>query len=85
MKAYYAIDEITTRRILELIQKCDSFCLDNVKFEYTGISSDVIFSMDKTKSGWVLVVVSMKVNTARELDEYKIVEGKLVYQYSERN
>ena len=85
MKPYYEIDEVTTMRILELTKKCDSFCLDNVKFEYTSISSDIIFSMDRTDSGWILDVISRRINATRELDEYKIIDGQLIYQYSEKD
>lgn len=56
-KPYYEIDSLTTGRILGLISKCEELNLGNVKFEYMGLRSDIIFSMDHMKEGWALAVI----------------------------
>lgn len=84
MKPFLKLDELTTKRIRGLIEKCDELNLGNVNFQYyeTAKSGEVHFYMDKYTKHWELNVNQRR---ERERDIYKIIEGTLIFDYSESN
>ena len=84
MNPYYLIDDLTTRRILKLIEACDATELGNASFIYYEMPKhdEVEFYLNKLRHGWQLVV-NLKIKDERDI--YKIVDNQLVYGYSEKD
>ncbi|HEY8805101.1 MAG TPA: hypothetical protein VIM70_11535 [Clostridium sp.] len=77
MTKNYNIDEITTKRILGLINKCEETELGNSTFEYYDSSSGcghIAFSMTENNKGWELTVITRR-SGARDM--YNIIGGSL--------
>lgn len=84
MKPYYELDDLTTRRILGLIAKCEESELGNVSFDYyeSPKQEAVTFRMAHYRGYWELVVCS---NYEGNRDVYCISEGNIKYDYSEKD
>jgi len=84
MNPYYKIDDITTTRILGLIDKCKELSLGNVSFVYFALPKhdEIRFRLTEDNHGWELVVIARR---TEEVDAYRITEDKLVYEYSEKD
>lgn len=84
MEPFYKLDELTTKRILKLIETCDGFGLGNVNFTYyaTPGHEEVDLNLSLYNSGWELVVI---VDRPSARDMYKIVNGQIKHDYSEKD
>lgn len=84
-KPYYEIERDTRNTILELTKKCTELDLGNVNFQYYATRSrteETEFYLTEYKEYWELVV---KQRWAKTADIYRIEEGVLKYQYSEKD
>ena len=80
MKPYYDLDNITTRRIFEFIEKCEELKLDNVCFIYDSkLITEVKFYMVKQEDYWELTVIQ---NWEKKRDIYKVKAQSLTFTYS---
>jgi hypothetical protein len=75
----YELDIDTRRIILALLSKAAELDLGNVSFSYYRDSVD--FYLVEYKTSWQLVVSQER--TRR--DVYSIVDGEIVYRYSEKD
>lgn len=84
MKPFYDLDDLTTRRILELIKTCEGTGLGNVSFFYYALpmQDEMEFQIIQSKSGWELVCDNEDRGTR---DMYKIIGGQIKYDYSEKD
>lgn len=80
MQPYYNLDDSTRHIIIELIKKCLELDLGNVSFSYYQDGAD--FYLSENKNGWELVVKKKWDKTA---DIYRIIDGAINYQYSEKD
>jgi len=84
-KPYYELDQETKTIILELLGKCTELDLGNVNFHYyaTGTNKDETeFYLTEYKDFWELTVRQRWAKTA---DIYRIVDGTIVYRFSEKD
>lgn len=84
-KPYYEIDKDTQNIIMELQKKCKELDLGNVNFQYYATrsrSEETEFYLTEYKEYWELVV---KQRWAKTADIYRIKEGTMKYQYSEKD
>lgn len=84
-KPYYQIDQETQNIILELQKKCKELDLGNINFQYYPARrrpEETTFYLTEYKEHWELVV---KEKWAKTADIYRIEEGVLKYQYSEKD
>lgn len=84
-KPCYEIDQETRKIILELKRKCIELYLGNINFRYynvTKFGEEIKFHLTECKYYWELVVMQRWAKTA---DIYRIEEGSLNYQYSEKD
>ena len=84
MKPYYKLDDLTTRRILELIKTCEGTGLGNVSFFYYALpmQDEIEFQMIQTNSGWELTCDNEDEGTR---DIYKVIDGQITHEYSEKD
>jgi len=85
MKPYYELDENTRHIILELLKKAQELDLGNVNFHYYSTPKsheEVDFYITEYKNYWELVV---KQRWAKTADIYRILDGVITYQYSEKD
>lgn len=84
MKPYYELDENTRHIILELLNKAKELDLGNVNFHYYAApgSEETDFYITEYKSYWELVV---KQRWKKTTDIYRILDGVITYQYSEKD
>ena len=84
MKPFYKIDDLTTRRIFELIETCENTGLGNVSFFYYALpkQDEMEFQMIQLKSGWELTCEDEDRGTR---DIYKVFDGQIIFSYSERD
>lgn len=84
MKPFYTLDQVTKNIVLELIRKCEKLQLGNINFQYFFTAKthyEVYFYMTEYNAYWELVV---KKSTG-ETDVYKIADGTINYNYSEKD
>jgi len=83
MNPYYELDESTSHIIIELLSKCMDLDLGNVNFQYfpTHGKDEVDFYLTEYKAYWEIVV---KERGAKTTDIYRIIDGVIIYQYSEK-
>ena len=81
---YYELDESTRNIIIELLNKAKELDLGNVNFHYYGTpgSEETDFYISEYKSYWELVV---KQSWKKTTDIYKILDGSITYDYSEKD
>ncbi len=75
---YYELDESTKHIILELLNKAKELDLGNVNFHYYATD----FYITEYKTYWELVV---KQRWKKTTDIYKILDGSISYDYSEKD
>lgn len=84
-KPFYEVDQETQNIIMELQKKCKELDLGNVNFQYYPTRSrteETEFYLTEYKEHWELVV---KQRWAKTADIYRIKEGTMNYQYSEKD
>jgi len=84
-KPYYELDQETRNIILELQKKCIELDLGNVSFHYYPTRTrmeETEFYLTEYKEYWELVV---KQRWAKTADIYRIKDGDIIYQYSEKD
>lgn len=82
---YYELDESTRHIIVELYNKAKELDLGNVSFQYYPTlksSEEVHFYITEYKSYWEIVVAQ---RWAKTRDIYKLVDGSITYDYSEKD
>lgn len=80
MKPYLDLDKLTTKRIIELITKCEELELENVCFIYhPKLKNEVKFYMVKCEDYWELTVIQ---NWEKKRDIYKIKDQSLTFSFS---
>lgn len=83
---YYELNLETKNIVLELIIKCQVLNLGNINFQYFFTSKtpyEVFFYISKYNTYWELVVKCDQ--GTEETDIYKIVDGVINYDYSEKD
>jgi hypothetical protein len=87
-KPYYELNPETKNIVLELIQKCKVLKLGNINFQYFFSSKtpyEVFFYVSEYNTYWELIVKQEPIYKAEETDVYKIVDGVINYDYSEKD
>lgn len=82
-KPYYEMNEGTKNIIFELIEKCKDLNIGNINFQYFYTKEnpyEVFFYITEYSSYWELVIKKESSN-----DIYKIVDGIMEYQFSEKD
>lgn len=79
---YYKMPENIKTIILELVKKAFEIDLGNVNFTVFGRDDDIGFFLSERIGFWDLVVAY---DRACKRDIYKIVDGVLIYEYSEKD
>lgn len=81
MKPYIELDEISIKRSLDFVEKCEELELDNVCFIYNPkLDNEVKFWLVKQADYWRLTVIQ---NLENKRDWYKIRDNYLTYDYSD--
>jgi len=87
-KPYYELNPETKNIVYELIKKCQELKLGNLNFQYFFSSEtpyEVFFYITEYNDFWELIVKQEPILKAEETDVYKIVDGVIKYDYSERD
>lgn len=80
MKPFYHLNELTIKRILGFIEKCEELELENVCFIYfPKLINEVKFYMVKHTDHWNLTVIQ---NWEKKSDIYKIKDESITFDYS---
>ena len=82
-KPYYKMSEDTKNKILGLIKKCQDLNIGNINFQYFYTKEtpyEVFFYITEYNNYWELVI-----KKEYETDIYKIVNGIMEYQFSEKD
>jgi hypothetical protein len=84
MQPYFELNESTSHIIFELLNKCLELDLGNVSFHYypTPGKDEVDFYITEYKNHWEVVVKNRRSKTT---DIYRIIDGVIIYQYSEKD
>ncbi|MCO1603392.1 hypothetical protein [Desulfosporosinus nitroreducens] len=83
MKPYWDLDELTIKRILGIIEKCEELELENACFIYNPkLKNEVKFYMVKYDHHWNLTVIQ---NLEKKSDIYKFKDRSLTFEYSQHN
>lgn len=76
-KPYLDLDNLTKKRIIDLIEKCEELEIENVCFIYDPkLKTEVKFYMVKCEDYWELTVIQ---NWAKKRDRYEIKDHSLTY------
>lgn len=82
---YYEIGQETKTIIFELLKKCKELDLGNINFHYYPTKAsmeETEFYLTEYKNYWELTV---KQRWAKTIDIYRLGEGTITYQYSEKD
>jgi len=80
MKPFFDLDELTIKRILGFIEKCEELGLENVCFIYfPKLKTEVKFYMVKYTDHWKLTVIQ---NWEKKSDIYRINDESITFDYS---
>ncbi|MGI6119392.1 MAG: hypothetical protein ACOYIB_02290 [Desulfosporosinus sp.] len=83
MKPHIALDELSIKRSLALIEKCEELKLGNICFiYYPKQKNEVKYWLVKYSDHWRLTVIQ---NWEGKRDVYKIKDKFLIYDYSEED
>ena len=84
MQPYYELDENTSHIINGLLNKCVELDLGNVSFQYypTPGKDEVDFYLTECRAYWEVVV---KNKWSKTTGIYRIIDGVIIYQYSEKD
>lgn len=85
-KPIYEVTDADIKKIISLYKKCIEIDLGNVSFKYFNKGLETTFYLTEYKSYWELVIVDelqYKVSCSRDI--YKVIDDKLIYQFSEQD
>lgn len=87
-KPYYELNSETKNIVLDLIKKCEKLKLGNINFQYFFSSEtpyEVFFYISEYNTYWELIVKREPTFKVEETDVYRIVDGVINYDYSEKD
>jgi hypothetical protein len=83
MKPYIELDELSIKRSLDFVEKCEELELDNACFIYNPKrDNEVKFWLVKHADYWGLTVIQ---NLEKKRDIYKIRDNQVTFDYSEND